>query len=271
MPNSAPYERFRYLQVTMHDSIALVAMLDPVDEHFLTQAHPMHTELRDIFPALAADPSVAAAILTGTGDRFFAGPGVEDTEALLTSSFAAGAKQMLEARQICNQMLEFSKPLVAALNGSAIGMGCQLAFLCDFAIGAKGIRIQDTHVRLGLPAGDGGTMMWPMLVGMARARSMLLRAHPIMADEAKELGLLADVVDAERLNEASIALARKLIQLPRFAYSATKLALNQWMRMGAMFSSDMAMGLELAAFAGPEFRTAISAASGMPKDRPPTP
>ncbi|HSV78741.1 MAG TPA: enoyl-CoA hydratase-related protein [Ramlibacter sp.] len=258
--NAAPYHGFRYLQVTRQDATAVVSMLDPVDAHFLPLAHPMHTELRDIFPALAADTSVSCVVLTGHGDTFFAGPGLRETRELLTSGLRTGAKQMLEARQICNQLLDFPKPIVSALNGAVIGMGCQLAFLCDFAVAATGVRIQDSHVRLGLPAGDGGTMMWPMLVGVAKARTLLLRAHPLSAEEALELGIVAKVVAPEALIAEALALANKLARLPRFAYSSTKLALHQWFRAGTLFSSDMALGLELAAFRGEEFQQAIDQA-----------
>jgi enoyl-CoA hydratase len=265
--NISPYSRFKYLRVTTDGAVAIVTMLDPVDDQFLALSHPMHTELRDIFPALQSDPAVGAAVLTGDGDIFFAGPGLEDTQRLLGSSLEAGAKQMLEARQICNYMLEFTKPLVSALNGAVIGMGCQLAFLCDFSLATPGIRIQDSHVRLGLPAGDGGTMMWPLLVGMAHARRLLLRSHPLSAEEALEMGLIVEVVPAENLVPAAVQLARKLNLLPRFAYSSTKLALTQWLRLSAMFSSDMSLGLELAAFSGQEFKSALSDA--IRKSKPP--
>lgn len=258
--NESPYAAFNYIRVRREGAVGVVAMLDPVGPDFLEKQHPMHTELRDIFSALAGDPEVEAVVLTGDGAIFFAGPNVDATEALLTGSFIGGAKQMFEARQICNALLDFPKPIVSALNGAVIGMGCQLAFLCDFSVAATGIRIQDTHVRLGLPAGDGGTMMWPLLVGMAKARQLLLRAHPLMAEEALELGLVTEVVPQDELLQTAVKLAAKLASLPKFAYSATRLALNQWMRLGGMVSFDTALGLELAAFATADFQAGIAEA-----------
>jgi enoyl-CoA hydratase len=258
--NTPPYSHFRYLRVERDGAVAIVTMPDPVDDRFIALSHPMHTELREVFPVLQADNLVAAAVLTGSDDIFFAGPGLEATEQLLTSGLEAGAKQMLESRQICNHLLEFTKPMVSALNGAVIGMGCQLAFLSDFSVAVPKIRIQDSHVRLGLPAGDGGTMMWPLLVGIAHARRLLLRSHPLSAEEAFEMGLIAEITSPDRLISSSVELARKLSRLPRFAYSSTKLALTQWMRMGTMFSSDMSLGLELAAFSGTEFKTSLAEA-----------
>ncbi|MEI9928479.1 MAG: enoyl-CoA hydratase/isomerase family protein [Sphingomonas sp.] len=198
MPSSDLYARFRFLAVQVADGLATVTMGDPVDATFLAEQHPMHTELRDIFAALASDAGVRAAVLTGAGATFFAGPPLDETEQLLTANLQAGAKQMIEAREICQAMLDFRKPLVAAVNGVANGIGCQIAMLCDFAVASHDAMFADSHVRLGLPAGDGGTMIWPLLIGMARSRALLLRGKPIGAEEALALGIVAELAEKRR-------------------------------------------------------------------------
>lgn len=254
------YAPFDYLEVSVDDGIAVVRMGDPTGPDFVERQHPMHGQIRDVFPALSADPEVKAVVLTGSGDTFFAGPALEPLLELLDRGIHARARQMTESRQILEAVLSFDKPLVAAVNGTAVSMGCQLAFLSDFAVATTTARFQDTHVRLGLPAGDGGTMLWPLLLGMTRARSILLRGHPLLAGEAKELGLLADVVSPDQLLLTAAALAQKLATLPPFAYAATRLGLNQWFRLAAMFAVDLPLGFQFGSFSGEEFAAAIAKA-----------
>jgi enoyl-CoA hydratase len=248
------YANFDYIDVSVDGGIAVVRMLEPVGPDFYELLHPMHTELRDIFIPLRADPAVHAVVITGTGSTFFGGPPLEPTIKLLSGNFEAGAKQMFEARQIITQLLEFEKPLVAAVNGAAISLGCQLALLCDFVVASTDATFQDTHVRLGLPAGDGGTVLWPLLVGMAKARSLLLRGHPLSAVEAQELGLIAELVPPEETIASATALAERLARLPRYAYAATRLGLNQWFRLASLVALDLPLGMEMGAFSEAEFK-----------------
>lgn len=261
------YGRFRFIGVTVDDGIGLVQMADPVGDDFVTARHPMHTELRDALESVARDDDIAGIVLTGHDDIFFTGPGLMPTRDLLTTDFDAGVQVQMEARDIIDRLLTFPKPTVAALNGAAGGLGCQLALLCDFVVAVPSATFRDSHIRLGLPAGDGGTLLWPLLIGLQRSRELLLRSRPLDAAEAERLGLLHAVVEPNDLLQRSADLARRLASLPSFAYRTTKLALNQWFRLG-LPSFDLAIGAEIAAFSGPEFRDAIDAAMRTP-ERPP--
>jgi enoyl-CoA hydratase len=256
-----PYEAFEFIRVEVRERIAVTTMLLPEGPAYEDPtAHPMHAELRDIFAPLSADPAVDAVVLTGTGSNFFSGASLEHTRDMLVGHFDAGVRGQLETRQIISRLLDFDKPLVAAVNGAAIGPGVVLSFLADFVVASTDARFQDTHIRIGLPAGDGGTLLWPLLVGMQRARSLLLRGKPITAQEALELGLVTEVVEIGELLPQALRLAAQLRDFPSFAYRTTKLALNQWFRMSSLFTLDLALGMEVAAFQSPEFRTAIDGA-----------
>jgi enoyl-CoA hydratase len=249
------YDVLDHLRVEIGEGIATVMLAPgdggPVEPSFFTN-------LRDVFSLLALDPAVDAVVLTGRGEVFFAGTGVPRTARLVAEGLAATAGQMLTLQQIAQQMLGFRKPLVAAVNGRAPNIGGQIALLCDAAVAAEEASFGDHHIAGGIAAGDGGTMLWPLLVGMARAREILLMGRPIDAGEALDLHLVSAVVPRERLLAEAQALARSLAALPRVAYIATKHSLNNWWRLAMLFSWDLALGLETAGLVTPDYVAGIA-------------
>jgi enoyl-CoA hydratase len=244
----------KHLEVDVGERVATIVMGDPVGADFFEARHPMHRELRDVFPALLRDDGVDGVIITGKGDVFFAGPSIEALAKILDEQPSIARDWMLESRDICSNIAAFTKPLVAAVNGHAISMGLQIAFLADFAVAVEDAVFQDSHVRLGLPAGDGGTMMWPLMAGMPLARRLLLRGERISSADAAQHGLLFAVTSRDELMPQARNLLGSLVRFPPDAYASTKLALNQWFRYGAVVSGDLAAALQIPAFADPNFR-----------------
>ncbi len=244
------YTDLLYLKTEVVDGIATVVLApqdDDVDVHY-----SFFTELRDIFSRLSLDQDISAVVLTGVGDVFFGGVGRSRTRRLVAAGMPAVADQFLSLRQIIAQMLDFRKPLVAAVNGRAHNIGGQIALLCDFAVASTRAEFGDHHVHGGLAAGDGGTMLWPLLVGLPRAREVLLRGKPISAAEALDLGLVSEVTEPEHVVPRSQALARELAQLPSLAYLSTKLALNGWWKLSNLVNWDLALAFEAAGLVTPE-------------------
>lgn len=244
------YDELEHLRVGIEDGIATVVLAPgdggPVEPSFFTN-------LRDVFSLVALDPAVDAVVLTGVGDVFFAGTGVPRTARLVAAGLEATAGQMLTLQQIAQQMLALRKPLVAAVNGRAPNIGGQIALLCDAAVATEEATFGDHHIAAGIAAGDGGTMLWPLLVGMARAREILLTGRAVDAAEALQLHLVSAVVPHERVVPEAVALARSLAELPRVAFVATKHSLNNWWRVAMLFSWDLALGLETAGLVTPEY------------------
>ena len=254
---------FDYLETDLRDGVAVVHSADPNDERLVPEAHPLHRELRDLFPALADDDRVRAVVLAGGAEAFTPFPSLEGLDRLLDSDPGAAARMQREVTEIVNNMIAFDKPLVAGVAAPAVGMGAQVAFLCDFIVTSRGVRFQDTHVRSGLASGDGATVVWPLLVGLAHARRYMLRGHPLTAEVADELGLVAELVDTpEQVLEQSVLLAAKLAALPAMAYRNTKRALNGWLRLGATTTLEAAAALELSTYSSPEFLAARTLARG---------
>jgi enoyl-CoA hydratase len=252
------YECFEHLRVEVAEGVATVVLAPthggPVEPSFFTN-------LRDLFTVAALDSEVDAVVLTGEGDVFFAGTGAPRTARLVAAGLEATAGQMLTLQQIVGQMLSLRKPLVAAVNGHAPNIGGQIALLCDAAVAAEGATFGDHHVEAGLAAGDGGTMLWPLLVGMARAREILLQGAVIDAAQALELHLVSAVVARDRVVGEAVALARRLAELPRLPYVATKVALNNLWRVSSLLSWDLALGLETAGLLTPQFVAGVSRAA----------
>jgi enoyl-CoA hydratase len=252
------FDRYRFIDVSLVDGIALVSMGNPVGPDFVELEHPMHTELYEIWVDLAKDEAVLGVVLTGAGDLFFTGPTLEALRELVTGRPDVVIRQMEEARGIVQRVLDFPKPLVSAVNGPAISIGSQLAFLSDEAVASTTARFQDTHIRLGLAAGDGGTWLWPLLIGHARARRVLLRSHPLTADDAHKLGLVSDVVEPEVVVPLSLEIAHKLAALPSFAFRATKRALAQSLRANSLLSADFSSASQMASYLTPEFHAKLT-------------
>jgi enoyl-CoA hydratase len=251
-------DAYHYLEVSLTDGIALVVMTDPVGPDFVEREHPMHRELCSIWSDLAAADEVSAVVVTGANGTFFQGPTLEALYDLVIDKPHVVLRQMAEVRTMGERLVAFEKPVVAAVDGPALSMGCQLAFLSDEAIATPRARFQDTHVRLGLAAGDGGTWMWPLLIGYANARRFLLRSHPLSAQQALQMGLISDVVTVDELIPKATEIASKLRSLPPQAYRATKRALAQWLRLGSLLSADLSSAVQTTSYLTPEFKEMLT-------------
>jgi len=244
-----------YVDVDVEDGVAVVRIKDPNDEHFVERKHPMHRDLRDVWSRLAEDHAVHATVLAGGYDYFFPAPRLPHMAALFAAHPEHVEAMQTEAKQIFVNVMEFPKPLVVAAFGAVIGMGPQIAFLADFLVASRDTTFTDTHVPVAIASGDGATVVWPLVMGLARARRHVLRGVPLSAFEADELGLVETLVETrDDVLPAARTLAAALAQLPALAFRATKLALNQWLRLGVQTSLELASALEVSTFAGEDFR-----------------
>lgn len=206
---------------------------------------PMLCQLVAALDAAERDPAVRCAILTGAGKAFHSGG---DTKAMKErSGMFAGDPAELRTRYMAGiqaiprRIAEFPKPLLAAINGPAIGAGLDLACMCDLRIAATGALLGSTFVKVGLVPGDGGAFFLARAVGFPRALEMMLTGRVLDADEALRIGLVHEVVPAERLMAATNERALAIAALPATAVQLTKrCAYRSW-------PGDLAAALELAA------------------------
>jgi enoyl-CoA hydratase len=251
---------FTHLRVEVGDDAVAVVTFAPRDEGELEDS--IFADARDVFSPLQLDPEVAAVVLTGPGDVFFAGAGLARSRRLASSSLHVVAGQMQTLHQLLSALVSFRKPVVAAVGGPARNVGAQIALLCDAAVASEAATFFDDHVSIGLPAGDGGTMLWPLLVGLPRAREILFERAEITAREALELHFVRAVVPADETVAEARAVARRLADLPQLPFLATKLALNNWWRLSSLVSFDLALAYEAGALVDPGFLAKLDSLGG---------
>lgn len=185
----------------------------------------MHSALSRIWETLGADPSVGAVVVTGAGRAFSAGGDFGFIRSQ-HEDLAVRREVFEQGRAILMEMIRFPLPVVAAVNGPAVGLGCSLAVASDVVLISDQTFIADPHVAVGLVAGDGGAALWPTLTSLVRAKEYLFTGDRIPAAVAVELGLATRVVPPAELMDEAMRVAHRLADLPRQAVQDTKRALN---------------------------------------------
>jgi enoyl-CoA hydratase/carnithine racemase len=192
-------------------------------------------------------------VLTGAGDAFCVGG---DSSPTRTFTTLTGLTPIQEARLIVETLLDLDKPVIAAVNGDALGLGAILATLADVAFVAPSARIGDRHVLGGVTAGNGSAALWPVLVGLTRAKYLVLNGEVLTGEQAVEIGLAHEVVDDPLA--AALALAARWAALPPFALQSTKSVLNTHLKEAAARALGYGLALEEQAMAGPEFAAVLA-------------
>ena len=246
--------KYKHIAFNQDDGVLTVAFSRP--EKLNAVNADVHTEMSWLWRDVASDSSVRAVILTGTGRAFSAGG---DLDWFKNMTPEALDRLFVEARNIVFDMLNVPQPIVAAVNGAATGLGATLALLCDIIYASEDAVIADTHVLVGIGAGDGGAVIWPCLCGMARAKEYLMTGDKVNAREAERIGLINHVVAAEELIPCAEKMARRLADGPGLAIRATKLPLNKILRDTANLAFDYSLALEKECFLTADHRESLSA------------
>jgi enoyl-CoA hydratase len=218
----------------------------------------MHTELTRVWGDIARDPQTRCVVLTGAGETFSAGGDI-NRMAVMTEQHELWAQSMPEARQLVLGMLDCDKPIVGRINGHAIGLGATLAVCCDITVMVETAKIADTHVSIGLAAGDGGALIWPYLVGWATAKRLLLTGEILTGRQAADLGLIGFAVPREQLDAEVETWAARLANGASQAIYGTKRALNMMLRQQAAAYMDAHLGLETMSHLSRDHREAVLA------------
>lgn len=250
------YSHYQFLKVTNDGGVLTVMLNRPEVKN---AANPgMHDELSRIFGDIDRDDAVKVVVLTGAGNAFSAG-GDLDWLTGLQGDPVATAASIANDRRIQNALLDLEKPIIARVVGPAVGLGCSLALFCDFVYATPDARFADPHVLVGLVAGDGGAVVWPQLVGYARARRYLLTGDPITGTEAAEIGLITAAVPADAIDAAVAAMAARLASGPAFALKWTKAAINAGLKVTAAAVIDRAAAFENLTMLMQDHRIALEA------------
>lgn len=250
------YDDYEALKVSREGKVVTVAFNRPEVKNATNPR--MHQELVRVFPEIGRDPDAHVVVLTGEGDCFSAGGDVSTLKSSL-DDHVRWNESMVEAADIVNAVIDLDRPVIARINGHAIGLGATLALFCDIVISTKRAKIADPHVAIGLVAGDGGAIIWPALVGYARAKKYLLTGDAISGEEAAEIGLVTEAVDPEVLDERVAYYTDKIANGAAVAIRLTKKAVNLDLkaRVDAMMQAHL--GLETMSHLSNDHREAVMA------------
>lgn len=224
--------RGRVLEITMNRP----EKLNAVDE-------AMHAELARVFVDVSNDPECDIAVLTGAGRAFSSGGDIDWMQKMIDEP-ASFEKTAREGKQIVFSLLDCEKPVIAKLNGHATGLGATIALFCDVIFASEKARIGDPHVSVGFVAGDGGAVIWPQLVGYARAKEFLMTGDLLTAADAARIGLINHVVAPEELDERVAQFADRLAAGATKAIRWSKMSANIGLRQLAHAIMDASLAYE---------------------------
>lgn len=224
--------RGRVLEVTMNRP----ERLNAVDEK-------MHAELARVFVDVSNDPGSDIAVLTGAGRAFSSGGDIDWMQKMIDDP-ASFEKTAREGKQIVFSLLDCEKPVIAKLNGHATGLGATIALFCDVIFAAETAKIGDPHVSVGFVAGDGGAVIWPQLIGYARAKEYLMTGDLMTAAEAASIGLINRALPVSELDSFVAQFADRLASGATKAIRWSKMSVNIGLKQLAHSIMDASLAYE---------------------------
>ncbi len=239
------------IQVEVDGPVRVIRLNRP--DNLNATNHELHQGLAELFPQLDADEDARVAVLTGNGRAFSAGGDFEYIDELVRDP-ALRTLSLTHGRQIVTGMVACRVPIIAAVNGPAVGLGCSLVALSDVVYMAESAHLADPHVLIGLVAADGGPVTWPLLTSLQLAKEYALTGDRIPAERAAAIGLVNHVVPDDEVLEQAMACATKIAALPQQAVEDTKRILNLHLQRAVTATIDFALSAEHRSFDSPELR-----------------
>ncbi|HYC00834.1 MAG TPA: enoyl-CoA hydratase-related protein [Candidatus Limnocylindrales bacterium] len=246
------------------DGDVLVVTIDRPGNDLNAVNEVLHEELTRLFRELRQESLARAVVLTGKGRAFSAGgdfawfPTLQDPGKL--------DPLRRDAKQLIWDLLDVEIPIVAAVNGHAMGLGASIALLCDVIFMADNATIGDPHVRVGVVAGDGGVAIWPLAVGPALAKQYLMTGDALTAAEAERIGLVNKAVPAAQVLDEAMKLAQRLAAGAPLAVRYTKMSVNKLVKDALNIAFDASTALEILTFKSEDHQEALAA---LREKRPP--
>jgi enoyl-CoA hydratase/carnithine racemase len=216
----------------------------------------LHRGLAEVFPQLSADTGARVAVVTGEGRAFSAGGdfGLIDR---MSKDTVLRRDTIAEGRDIVINMLRCRVPVIAAVNGPAVGLGCSVVALSDVVYMAESAYLADPHVAVGLVAADGGPLTWPLHMSLLLAKEYAFTGDRITAQRAAEIGLANHVCPDGEVLEAAVKAAHKIAKLPQQAVEMTKRVLNLHLERSVLATIDFAMTAESESFDTDDLRANV--------------
>ena len=251
------YEKYKCLKIQVENKVATVTLNRPEARNAINQR--LIRELRSIWDDLADDMLVNVVLLTGEGKYFSVGGDVKMMAERPGGDVLEEGEvhDPMISRRLVNRQLELDKPIICAINGDCVGLAATHALLCDITVMSEDARIGDSHVnKAGLVAGDGSTIIWPLLIGVNKAKEYLMRGTLITGRDAERIGLVNHCVPAADVLTTARQIAQELADGPTWAIRWTKLSINQIVKDRANHLMEASMALEQVTFSTADHREA---------------
>jgi enoyl-CoA hydratase/carnithine racemase len=217
----------------------------------------LHLGLTRVFPLLSADAGARVAVITGEGRAFSAG-GDFDLLDRMANDRVLRRNVIAEGRELVLNMIRCRVPVVAAVNGPAVGLGCSVVALSDVVYMAESAYLADPHVVVGLVAADGGPLTWPLHTSLLLAKEYAFTGDRIPAKRAAEIGLVNHVCADGEVLPAALKTAHRIAALPQQAVEATKRVLNLHVERSVLATIDFAMSAETESFETDDLRKNVA-------------
>ncbi|MGO9265742.1 MAG: enoyl-CoA hydratase-related protein [Candidatus Binataceae bacterium] len=252
------YSGYEYLKIEVANRVATVTINRPQQLNAVNAA--LHHEFEQIWLELAEDRDVNAILLTGAGKAFSVGGDITSRDKPTKNKGRGGRRiVMADGRRVIENMLDVEQPIVAAINGDALGFAANVALLCDITVAAETAKLADTHVALGAVAGDGGAVIWPLLIGPNRAKEYLMLGDSMTGADAARIGLVNYAVPTEQVLPKAREFAQRLADGPTWAIRWSKLAVNKWLKQQANLIMDTGLAYEALTLTTQDHKEAVKA------------
>ncbi len=250
------------ITVDWHGSVALVTLNRPAALNAADAE--LHGAITRIWAKLEPEPGLRAVVLTGAGKAFSAGGDLPLLQGMVDDP-KLRSEILMEAAELVRSVAAFPVPIVAAVNGPAVGLGCSLASLCDLVVMEEQAFFSDPHVSLGLAAADGAVFTWPAQMPLQRVKEFVFLGRRITAADALSFGLANEVVASGTAVERALVIAAKLAALPPQAVRETKAILNAPLRKRLADDAAAAFIAESESFDTAELQRTLTAMSSRSK------
>lgn len=228
---------YETIEFEQKDSIGFVVLNRPKKMNAMN--NQFFSDLESVFHQMKDDKLIKVVIITGKGKCFSAGADIQEVGGMGIPSEVHRHSRKLQT--VFNFIDQFPKPVIAAINGFAVGGGLELALACDLRVASSEVYLAFPEIKLGVIPGAGGTQRLPRLIGITKAKEMIFTGEPINADEALKMGLLNQVTDAKNLMTTAVRLASQMKDKSPLVLKMAKIAINRSLDI------DLDSGLELEA------------------------